>query len=501
MNAQSTSPGSCTNPMKKSKKKFVQEGDLIELISLKKKNNQLDSANNTYLHHAVSDKKSTIEVIEQLSKSSSSLYQQNTDGDTPFHLAIKKGYYNFVDTMIKKAQIDNNLNELLLTENQLGDTPLSIAARLKYNTIYKKLAKFTPGYSLTQLKTIKDSRMARGSKIKRHALVNAFMETFCPTSSPSGIIESFALVGLVSASFAFNIGLGIVALASFAIITYFNYKKNKAKASYDKKIVDHEYALSIMTNIQWREYLSRLNQKLHQGQILSQDEKNELANIQSTLATIKTTNPPKGAIKSAADFATNEDKRTIAVSTAATILCALSGVLSIGTLGLSIYAAGAGITMGAALVAAGPIGLGIALCIGIALAAVITAWHVKTRRSELDELGKGRYNAFIIQNQCATKKATLANDNTLSHIDSLLEGKPFIETKKSPTEQKPNKKDAIEEKSHKPWIKQHEHDHAIGEICQKDVDLLLKMKRNNNLKRLVHLDLASPRQTIGHTHH
>ncbi|KTD61683.1 ankyrin repeat domain-containing protein [Legionella spiritensis] len=443
--------------------------------------NDIDGEGNSLLHLAVM--KGALPFVKCLLAENADITLQNHQGNTPLHLAVQQGYFNIVYEMLgisaaakdrknkikwqdkdrgNKASVlkesQKRALSLLHVENNQGETPLVMAAKLQDDLVYKKLLLLepAPGYKKEHLDSVSRIRQKHVGRLKSKSFTAALIETFCPSASIAELTESFAYSGLLvgaSAAVALgvNIGFAVIAILGFSIIMYANYKKMQSEKNAVWELEELQAELALLLNIRKRV------QQLSSQPSLTVQERKELEFIREELK--KTINKPEslqGNERNAADFITGKDKIYVALSSTGSFLCAYSGALGVAGLGLAVAAQIMGTSLAGLIVLAGPVGICVALGGGLLLAAALAFYHYKTRKQDYMVFGEQRQAIYKLQDSIYRKQQDIIHgpDNVLNSINSLLDNN----LSEQPEEKRAS---AIIE----PARDKYDHGHGPDEIC------------------------------------
>ena len=78
-------------------------------------------------------KSNNLEYVEKAIKNDANVNKAFPNGDTPLHIAVKKGYEEMVKILLKKENIDVNAVDI-----RKGSTPLHFALKKRYDEKKKK---------------------------------------------------------------------------------------------------------------------------------------------------------------------------------------------------------------------------------------------------------------------------------------------------------------------------------------------------------------------------
>lgn len=408
--------------------------------------NSIDTQGNTLLHLAVSS--GSLYFVKQLLKRGADISQQNDEGNTSLHLAIKHGYFNIVDEMLgvsetaqnrkkKETWLDKNrahklklleisqnkAKSLLNVPNKQNEIPLLIAAQLHEDLIYKNLLlpELTPGYSKSDIDQALFLRLKQVDSTHINYFNTSFLEILCPIASIAELPESFAFAGLLTGASAtmilcLNTTLSAISILGFSMILYVNY----LKATLEKDIMRELETLQ--SNLAFLQGVRKRIELFESKQSLSAAEKHELECIKKSLLITHPKNSLKGHEESAADFVTKQDKFLAAFSSVGSFLCVYSGALGLLGLGVGVTAQIMGLSATLLIISSGPIGIGIALGIGLVVAGLIALHHYNTRKQEYITFGEKRYSINKLQSAIYREQKDLKNgsDNVLNKVESLL---------------------------------------------------------------------------------
>lgn len=444
---------------------------------------QTGDLGNSLLHWAVHEGK--IRFVKCLIARGADIALKNQDGDTVLHLASKLGHFDIVDELlgtsiaaterIKKHQWKDkdrseklkkiHLSEvkavtLLNVENIQNETPLTLAAQLIDDAMYRKLLSFQPGYSKAHLDRAALHRKTQKDKEGASSFWSAFLESLCPAASLSELGESFFYGGLTTAvgtsiAFGVNATFSVIAVFGLGLMTFANFKKNQMDEDIDNEQEQSLIELSYINNIQKRlEFLAQLEH-------LSEADKHELQQIKEDLNK-PITFDKKSQNKKAIQYITTQDKIYITLSTIGSFLCGYSGLLGVSGLALNIISGIAGVSIGASIVLGGPIGLGITLGIGLLFAASVALYHSHKLNKTYQEVAKKRLSLLELQETIYRTKKHLLHTNTLENINNLL-GRDQETTNHIITLQ--HHDHSIKSSS----TRSDPHNHAPGDFCEKEV--------------------------------
>ncbi|KTD01299.1 ankyrin repeat domain-containing protein [Fluoribacter gormanii] len=457
----------------------------IRLCS-KERLNEVDWQGNTLLHLAV--EKGSLYFVKQLLAHGADISLKNREGNSALHLAVQRGYFNIVNEMLgispaakdrkrKEKWIDKDRSvkvetlkasqsraiTLLNVPNNKGEIPLVIAANLKDDLIYKKLLLLepAPGYAKKHIDKALSLRQKHIGSLQSKSLWAALLETFCPSASLAELTESFAYTGLLAGTSAavalgFNIAFAIISILGFSMIMYANYKKNQSERNAIRELEELQAELAFLQGIRKR------IAKLASQQSLTPEEKKELALMREELTkTIQKPTLVKGHEKNAADYVTRNDKILVALSSVGSFLCTYSGALGIMGLGLAVGAEILGTSLAALIISTGPIGIGVALAVGLILAGALAYYHYETRTQDYLIFGEQRASIHKLQYNIYKEQHDLihGSDMVLNNIDRLIE-----------TPQKPKESEGdnnLDQKKNAPesLANRYDHGHKPGEIC------------------------------------
>ncbi|WP_454785970.1 ankyrin repeat domain-containing protein [Legionella sp. WA2024007413] len=454
--------------------------------------NEVDDQGNTLLHLAV--KEGSLYFVKHLLALGADISLLNDEGNSVLHLAVEKGYFNIVnellgispaakdrkkkakwtdkDRSIKLETLKNSQNQafiLLNVPNNKGEIPLIIAASLKDDLIYKKILLLdpAPGYAKKHIDEALRLRQKQIGSLRSKSFWAALLETFCPSASIAELTESFAYTGLLAGASAavalgLNIAFAVISILGFSLILYANYKKNQSEKNAIRELEELQAELAFLQGIR-----KRVAQLLSQ-RVLTADDKKELALMKVELTkTIQKTTLVKGSEINAADYVTRNDKILVGLSSVGSFLCTYSGTLGIMGLGLAIGAEILGVSLSALIVSTGPVGIGIALGVGLILAAALAFYHYESRKQGYMVFGEQRASIHKLEYSVYKEQQDLIHgaDNVLKNIDGLLTPhKNLKEPKGGTSEQKKKAPEALPNR--------YDHGHKPGEICSKETEQL-----------------------------
>ncbi|PWY56494.1 ankyrin repeat domain-containing protein [Legionella qingyii] len=459
----------------------------------KERLNEVDEQGNTLLHIAVEN--GSLYFVKHLLAHGADISLKNREGNSALHLAVQQGYFNIVNEMLgispaakdrkrKEKWIDKDRSvkvatlkasqreaiTLLNVPNNKGEIPLVIAANLKDDLIYKKLLllESAPGYAKSHIDQALIRRQKHIGSLQSKSLWAALLETFCPSASLAELTESFAYTGLLAGASAavasgLNIAFAIISIIGFSMIMYANYKKNQSERNAIRELEELQAELAFLQGIRKR------IAKLASQQSLTSEEKKELALMKEELTkTIQKPTLVKGDEKNAADYVTRNDKILVALSSAGSFLCTYSGALGIMGLGLAVGAEILGTSLAALIISAGPIGIGVALGVGLILAGALAYYHYETRKQGYMIFGEHRASIHKLQYNIYKEQQDLVHgsDMVLDDINRLLE------TPQKPKESMGEKKVDQKKTAPKYLSNRYTHGHKPGEICSIETEQL-----------------------------
>jgi hypothetical protein len=465
------------------KKTFKREMETCSKENL----NEVDDDGNTLLHLAAES--GSLYFVKYLLAHGADISLQNKEGNSALHLAVQQGYFNIVNEMLGMSQAAKDRKQkaewqdkdrsnklatlkdsqkkaltLLNIPNNKGEIPLIIAAKLNDDLIYKKLLLIepAPGYTKRHIDEALSLRKKHIGSLKSKSFWSALLETFCPSASIPELTESFAYTGLLAGTSAavalgLNIVFAVVSILGFSIIMYANYKKKQSEKNAVWELEELQAELAFLQSIR-----KRIAQLSAQPSLTSK-EKKELVLMKGELT--KVIQKPvlvKGNEKSAADYVTGKDKMLVALSAVGSFLCTYSGALGIMGLGLAVTAGIMGTSLAALIISTGPIGIGVALGVGLILAGTLAFYHYQTRRQDYMIFGELRLSINKLQCNIYHKQKDLirGSGNILNHIDDLLQESPKKEPEIEGTAQ--TKKISV------PVPDRYNHGHKPNEICSEE---------------------------------
>ncbi|WP_454783253.1 ankyrin repeat domain-containing protein [Legionella sp. WA2022007384] len=455
--------------------------------------NEADEQGNTLLHLAV--KKGSLYFVKHLLALGADITLQNKEGNSALHLAVQEGYFNIVNEMLgispeakdrknkakwtdkdRSIKLDTLKNSqsmaltLLTVPNNKGQIPLIIAANLKDDLIYKKLLLLepAPGYARKHIDEALSLRQKHIGSLQSKSFWAALLETFCPSASIAELSESFAYTGLLAGASAavalgLNIAFAIISILGFSMIMYANYKKNQSEKNAIRELEELQAELAFLQGIRKRVA------QLASQQLLTSEEKRELALMKIELTKIiQKPRLVQGHEKNAADYVTRNDKILVALSSVGSFLCTYSGTLGIMGLGLAVGAEILGTSLAALIVSTGPVGIGIALGVGLILAGALALYHYETRKQGYMIFGEQRASIHKLEYNVYKEQQDLihGSDKVLNNIEGLLE------SPQKPKKSKGDKK--IDQKMNAPESlpNRYSHGHHPGEVCSKETNQL-----------------------------
>jgi hypothetical protein len=472
-----------------SKERLKQE---LELSS-KEELNEVDEQGNTLLHLAV--EQGALSCVKYLLSKEADISLPNKDGNSALHLAVQLGYFNIVNEMLglspaakdrkrkanwtdkdrghKCATLKDSQNKalnLLNVPNNQGEIPLIVAANLENDLIYKKLLFLdsAPGYAKSDMDKAFNVRLKRIDQLKKKTFWSAFLETFCPSASIAELTESFAYTGLFTGATAavalgINIAFAATSIVGFSLIMYANYKKIAAEKNAIRELEELQVEQAFLQNIKKRII------QLSSQPSLTLEEKDELKSMKDELTkVIPKPSLVKGNEQSAADYVTTEDKTLVTLSSAGSFLCTYSGLLGLTGLSLAVTAEAMSTSLAALIVSTGPIGIAIALGVGLIFAGALAFYHYKSRTQNCLVFGEQRASINKLQYTIYKEQQDLVrgSENVLNQVDSLRNKLP-------PTAKK--EEQAVQEQSTPELFKRHNHGHKPGELCSKETKQLRKI--------------------------
>lgn len=448
--------------------------------------NEVDEQGNTLLHFAAD--KGFLNSVKFLLAQGADLAVQNKDGNSALHLAVQQGFINIAEEMLgisdtakirkKKAErTDKDRStklavleasqkkavHLLIVPNNKGEIPLILAAGLQDDSLYKTLLlKFQPGYAKNHIDAALNLRQKHIGSLKNKSFWSALFETFCPSASIPELTESIAYTGLFAGASAavalgINIAFAVVSILGFTLIMFANYKKNQSEKNAVFELEELQAELAFLQSIR-----KRMKQLSSQAK-LSPQEKNELHLMQEELK--KSFQKPvfiKGNEKSAADYITGKEKMLVALSSAGSFLCSYSGALGLIGLGLAVTAGIMGTSLTALIISAGPIGIGVAMGVGLLLAGALAFYHYNVRKQNYMIFGESRLSINNLKYRIYNTQKDLlyARDKIPNQIDRLSQGLP---DKEHAVEA-----DVIPETSSPTLADRYNHGHKPGEMCSQE---------------------------------
>lgn len=365
--------------------------------------NAQDKKGNTLIHLAV--KNGQLSFIKTLIKTEADLGIQNQNGDLALHLAVKKGYFHVIDLLLEVFEDNDLLQKKSLKffkmKNNQGQTPLSLAATLEDEHIYKKLLSLRPGYDKKTLDEILKIRIKKFTNQGLTLFFAALIESFCPSSSLADLIESFAYSGLTvglsaATEFGLSVAFAVVAFVGLGLITFANYKRMAAAERVKQELEETQIAYAYFLNMKQR------IGALRAASYLTAEAQVELKAIQVALLQPKYPVKRNGQATGPLDFSTQSDKIYTFLSTLGSFLCSYSGILGVIGIVFGLAAGVQGLTLSALIASAGPVGIAIALTVGLVIAAGLAFYHYRRQNEQRAAIGMLKID--VIDKQVAINK-------------------------------------------------------------------------------------------------
>lgn len=327
----------------------------------------------------------------------------NFKGETPLHLAIRNGY----DVLVVKRLLEANAH--INVPDNMGQTPLDLAANLQRKEIYKTLLhenhsaiknlNLENSYTCEQLEAASFICKKRlREKNRRMGEIGTILSISCPV----GAVLALPLIGV-----------GGALLMGGLLFWTFHDKASWKYGSHAQEIVELETTRAKVDRLEAElNYLKR-NEPVKEGSdhyLLNRNKLRVIEKLSSIYKTVKTVEPIVKADHS--DWNTTSDVLQAYLSSAAGFLCAFSGVL--GILGIisgylpaisMLSVACLGVPLG------GWLALGIAIGVGIVVGYV---YHSKVQDS-LEEKSKVRKELHKKELGLSEKKTAYISQNQQQH--------------------------------------------------------------------------------------